>query len=385
MTVKAASYSVKVGAQLTLRCTASAPRGTITHAIFEIVNADDSKYLGLTGYDTKSQTATFVGLQPKSDIKVRVTYYYSYRGTYSNQMEVGHGTYTESVTVTGSGTPTDIKINPSGINMNVGETVTAKVVLTPTDAAPNYQVGCVESLSRSYAFDWSFNNGVFTITAKKKGELYLVAQVSDKIIGLCVVYAKENVTSEIQPTKISITSGKKSLLVGESQQMGFDIMPNGATTKVTWKSSDESVASVSSSGMVTAKKEGNVTITATTSNGLSSTSNINVVPTIQAISLPYSTTAVLGFAYQLRPTVSPIGAVAECTWTSSDTSIASVSATGHVIGHNIGKAKVTAKCGDLSTTTEIAIVSPTIIDGANASVRVLEIDAVANRTLMDIK
>ena len=116
----AKNYTVNVGETITLNCTATAPAGNITHAVFELVNADDSQYLALVSYNTSQQTATFLGRDAMANIKVKVTYYYSYRGSYTNQMQVGHGSYTDQITVRGGGTATNIKINPSGINMKVG-------------------------------------------------------------------------------------------------------------------------------------------------------------------------------------------------------------------------------------------------------------------------
>lgn len=64
---------------------------------------------------------------------------------------------------------------------------------------------------------------------------------------------------------------------GESQKLTITVTPNDATDKnITWKSSDESIATVSTSGEVVAKKYGIVDITATSSNGKISTIKINI-------------------------------------------------------------------------------------------------------------
>ena len=55
------------------------------------------------------------------------------------------------------------------------------------------------------------------------------------------------------------------------------ITPSNATNKnITWKSSDKSIAEISITGELTAKKHGTVDITATSSNGKTSTIKINI-------------------------------------------------------------------------------------------------------------
>lgn len=383
----AATYTVKVGSKITLRCTATAPAGTITHAVFEIADPDDGNYLGMTEYDTRGQTATFVGLAAKANVKVNVTYYYSYRGSYSGHMEVGHGTYTETVTVQGGAVATDINIRPSSINMKVGETVTAKVVLTPANAVSKYECGSISSIgSPPWYFDWSFSDGVFTITAKKAGSLYLVARLSEKMVGVCVIRATEDETGNAEPTSITLSSKRNTIAVGEQAAVDISLMPQGASSEIQWNTSDENIATVSSKGLVTARKEGTAQITATASNGVSNTINFTVVPKAESISLPRGVSVALGYVYSLEPIVTPSNAYVDCTWVSSDPAVASVSATGRVEGYMDGNVTVTVKTKEgLTSSTEVSVVRPKGIDAANASVRVSEIDAAANRVLLNIK
>lgn len=57
--------------------------------------------------------------------------------------------------------------------------------------------------------------------------------------------------------------------------MGLLATVKGKSSKVTWKSSNSSIASVSKTGIVTGKKEGTVTITAK-ANGVSATCKVVV-------------------------------------------------------------------------------------------------------------
>ena len=89
-------------------------------------------------------------------------------------------------------------------------------------------------------------------------------------------------TTSTQPTTviatgIQINEKVESLEVGEGKVLTATIEPSNVTDKsITWKSSDESIAIVTSSGQVIAKESGNVEITATTSNGKTSTLTIKV-------------------------------------------------------------------------------------------------------------
>lgn len=70
---------------------------------------------------------------------------------------------------------------------------------------------------------------------------------------------------ENKPHSISVTPSAISLKTGESCQLLVDVLPVEADNRnVVWSSSDESIAEVDSTGKVTAKKTGSVTITATT-------------------------------------------------------------------------------------------------------------------------
>ena len=55
------------------------------------------------------------------------------------------------------------------------------------------------------------------------------------------------------------------------------LQPDGAESIYEWSSDDASIASVSFTGKVTTKKEGTVTITVTTQNGLKATCEVIVL------------------------------------------------------------------------------------------------------------
>lgn len=84
-------------------------------------------------------------------------------------------------------------------------------------------------------------------------------------------------SATVDVTKIQINENIENLEVGQSKTFTVTITPSNATNKnITWKSDNESTATINSSGKVTAKKDGTVNITATTSNGKTSTIKLNI-------------------------------------------------------------------------------------------------------------
>ena len=85
------------------------------------------------------------------------------------------------------------------------------------------------------------------------------------------------VPTTIAVTDIKINENVTNMEEGENKKLTTIITPDNATNKnITLKSSDESIATVSTTGEVTAKKYGTVDITATSTNGKTSTIKINI-------------------------------------------------------------------------------------------------------------
>ena len=176
--------------------------------------------------------------------------------------------------------------------------------------------------------------------------------------------------STVSVTGISVNPTSKELTVGETLSIQATVTPSNATNKnVTWASSNTNVATVSSSGVVTAKAEGAATITAKTNDGnYTATSVITVKkaeeqPTesdvkVTGVALDKTTgTVKVGGKLQLTATVAPSNATNKnVTWSSSDTSIATVNTSGLVTGVKTGTAQITVKTVDGSKTAAATIV-----------------------------
>ena len=103
-----------------------------------------------------------------------------------------------------------------------------------------------------------------------------------------------SIPSTIEVTEIQIQEKIEDMEIGENEKLTATITPNNATDKnITWQSSDESIATVDTTGEVTARNAGVVSITATTSNGKSSMITINVKEPVK-IESDYTTNALIG-------------------------------------------------------------------------------------------
>ena len=88
---------------------------------------------------------------------------------------------------------------------------------------------------------------------------------------------KPKTPTTIVATNIKINENEISIKEGESKKLTVTITPENVTDKnVKWKSNDENIATISSTGEIIAKKAGKVEITATSSNGKIDTIKINV-------------------------------------------------------------------------------------------------------------
>ena len=173
------------------------------------------------------------------------------------------------------------------------------------------------------------------------------------------------VWNKIPVTGVNITESAVTLDKGETYTLTAVVAPSNATVyTATWASSDTSVATVDSSGMVTAVGRGSATITAT-ADGKADTCTVTVNVHVSQVDInKTSITIYKGKTYTLTATASPDDASdPEVTWTSSDTSVATVNSNGRVTAVGRGSATITATADGQSAecvvTVKVAEAAPT--------------------------
>ena len=161
------------------------------------------------------------------------------------------------------------------------------------------------------------------------------------------------------PTAIKLNKKSASIAAGKTLKLKAKLTPTYAETELTWKSSNEKIATVNSKGVVKGLKKGSVTITVTTANGLKATCKVKVTaPAPTKITLNKTGTVSLkkGKKLTLKVTLKPAGAATKLTWKSSNPKIASVSAKGVVKALKKGKVTITVKTANgLSAKVKIKV------------------------------
>ena len=190
----------------------------------------------------------------------------------------------------------------------------------------------------------------------KAGEATVTASIAGFSVSVNV-----KVTDPVIPvTGIKLDKTTAEMITGETLELKATLEPTDATSKdITWTSSDKTIATVSTKGVVKALKAGKVTITAT-ANKKSATCEITItdpVVEVEEITLDKTeATITIGETVDLKATVTPENATdATVTWTSSDESIATVDEFGTVTGIAEGTVVITAKAGDKTAECKVTV------------------------------
>lgn len=151
--------------------------------------------------------------------------------------------------------PSSVTLNKTSLRLPVGgiETLTYKV-------SPSYAI---------YSVSWksdapdvvSVSNG--RLEAKTPGEANITVTTDNGKTSTC------KVTVPQEPTEVSINPDELELLMGRTKTLTCSFVPaDAATSSLTWKSSNPEVASINQSGVVSALRPGEATLTVATHNGI---------------------------------------------------------------------------------------------------------------------
>lgn len=158
-------------------------------------------------------------------------------------------------------------------------------------------------------------------------------------------------------TGITLSPETGEVGIGGTLSLTANLIPSNATTKsITWSSDNTAVAKVNALGVVTGISAGSAKITATTLEGsfkATSTITATFIPVTGIMVTPSETIIPIGTAIPLTATIAPETASNKTVnWTSSNSSVATVSATGVVAGLASGSTIITATTVDgLKTAT----------------------------------
>jgi len=246
---------------------------------------------------------------------------------------------------------TAVTLDVMSTELTEGESTTLTATVSPENA-DNKKV----LWSTSDASVATVSNG--TVSAIKVGTVKIIATSEDGgKTATCVVNVKAKI---INVSNVSLNKTTLELTEGDSETLTATIAPENATNKkVTWSSSDKSIATVSD-GKVTAVKAGTTTITVKTEDG-SKTAECKVtvkakVYAVTGVSLNKSSLELTeGDSETLTATITPDNATnKKVTWSSSNSSVATVSE-GKITAVKAGTATITVKTEDGSKTAECKV------------------------------
>ena len=317
-------------------------------------------------------------------------------GTASITVKIGGDSkYTENsttVAVTVSKIPTEITVNPASLNMFVGDETIIVANLTPADA------GNVTFTSDDENIVIVDDQGNVIANGKGQAIITVIFEGDNKYA------ASENKTITVDVSlndaSVTVDNDTLDLKVDETYAINATKHPDTILLDITYKSSDDSVATVDKKGIVTAVGEGTAIITLSVGDDeIYAKNSTNVSVTVSKIPTeisadPTSLDLLIGNESQIVATLTPRDA-GNVTFTSNDEDVVTVDANGNIIAVGNGNATITlsfegdekyaaAENKTISVNVNlkdanISIDAPEIIEGENATVTVtLPEDATGN-------
>src|SRR6266516_1475390 len=266
-----------------------------------------------------------------------------------------------------------VTVSPSAATVPVGGT--QQLTATPLDANGNPLSGRTITWTTSAPGVATVDaNGL--VSAVATGSATITATSEGKSGTAAITVSSTPVAS------VAVSPASATLIVGATQQLtATPLDANGnplSGRTISWTTSALGVATVDANGLVTGVATGSATITAT-SEGKSGTSAITVQVPVASVSVsPTAATILVGGTQQL--TATPLDADGNplsgrtVTWVSSNTAVATVSASGLVTGVAPGSATITATSEGKSGTATITVNPPPVatvtVSPASASIRV---------------
>ena len=246
---------------------------------------------------------------------------------------------TYSCTVVVKQAPDNITLNKSEMTLGVGQMYTLQSTLTPSNSA-TYQQWTSSDKTVAVVNDKG------RVTGKKVGTATITVKTTNGHTATCVVTVKK------APTSVALDKTSVTLAVGMKETLTATLTPTNSATYCAWSSSDETVATVTSGGVITAKKAGTATITVKTTNDKTATCTVTVKKAPTALELDKTELSLkVGETHTLKKTLTPSNAYTTYTYTSSKTAVATITSSGKVVAKKAGTAIITITTHNGKTAT----------------------------------
>ena len=170
---------------------------------------------------------------------------------------------------------------------------------------------------------------------------------------ITVTVGETSASAAVHVEEVALNQAEANLIVGKTLSLSV----TGTTQSISWKSSDETVATVDDNGIVTAVKAGSAIIYASVDGALLECEvNVSEAPSVTVnkskvyLAVGCSTT----LKAETKNTDKSV------KWSTSDKSIATVDKNGKVTAVAKGTATITVKCGEVSATCTVRVENPTL-------------------------
>ena len=200
-------------------------------------------------------------------------------------------------------------------------------------------------------------NGTFKLTAgKKKGSAVVTVTLASKKTASFKVTVQK---AAVKTTKITTTTKSLTLAKGATyKKLAFSIAVTPVTSKekVTYSSSNKKVATVSSKGVIKAKKAGTAKITVKSGKKkVVVTVKVTGVKTTNLSGVPAAKNVSKGKSFKIKAIATPKNTDEKITFKSSNKKVATVTSKGVVKGLKKGAATITVQSGSKKMTCKVTV------------------------------
>lgn len=265
----------------------------------------------------------------------------------------------------------NITIDPSVLNLAIGEYQTLHASITPklSGIKLNWKTSDEKVVKLIEA-----NPLTLTVQGVAGGNAVISAINENNIV---VGYTHVTVRQPVSKITLSETSVAINLDAKSIQLRAIAYPENALNKNVKWTSSNTSIANVSDNGLVSLLKPGEVTIIATSVDNpkVMEICNITIEIPVETVALDESeTTLYVGQSKRLNYSVMPLNASkASVTWTSTNPNVASVDAAGKVTAKKVGQTVIMVKSLDRGFTAYCTVNVRQIANGINFTDKELEL------------
>lgn len=251
--------------------------------------------------------------------------------------------------------PATIYLTASSLKMKTGQSTTA---FKATGFSEGDYVTAVTSNKPGTVKVTNVNkNGTFKLTAgKKKGSAVVTVTLASKKTASFKVTVQK---AAVKTTKITTTTKSLTLAKGATYKKlasSIAVTPITSKEKVTYSSSNKKVATVSSKGVIKAKKAGTAKITVKSGKKkVVVTVKVTGVKTTNLSGVPAAKNVSKGKSFKIKAIATPKNTDEKITFKSSNKKVATVTSKGVVKGLKKGAATITVQSGSKKMTCKVTV------------------------------